>query len=296
MMHAAIAIGSNSTRLLAARKQAGALTDIFRGREETRLFLGLDEQGNIRPERLEETAQAVARLAALARGRGADSIALFATSASRDAKNSDALARRIYALTGLTLRIISGQEEARLGFLAAAGQARRLVMDIGGGSTELTLGEKGHVLWAESAQLGASRLLKEQPIACLADAQRARARAETLLRPFCQALQAYPPAPALIGLGGTCTTAAAMRLGREAHGETVEGLRLSRDFLQAQWTLLAELPLEKRMQVPGLPPARAIHMPHGLSILLAAMALLHFDEITVSARTNLDGFLLEQEE
>ena len=238
----------------------------------------------------------MARLAALARGRGADSIALFATSASRDAKNSDALARRIYALTGLTLRIISGQEEARLGFLAAAGQARRLVMDIGGGSTELTLGEKGHVLWAESAQLGASRLLKEQPIACLADAQRARARAETLLRPLCQALRAYPPAPALIGLGGTCTTAAAMRLGREAHGETVEGLRLSRDFLQAQWTLLAELPLEKRMQVPGLPPARAIHMPHGLSILLAAMALLHFDEITVSARTNLDGFLLEQEE
>ena len=60
--------------------------------------------------------------------------------------------------------------------------------------------------------------------------------------------------------------------------------------------VLAELPLEKRMQVPGLPPARAIHMPHGLSILLAAMALLHFDEITVSARTNLDGFLLEQEE
>ena len=135
MMHAAIAIGSNSTRLLAARKQAGALTDIFRGREETRLFLGLDEQGNIRPERLEETAQAVARLAALARGRGADSIALFATSASRDAKNSDALARRIYALTGLTLRIISGQEEARLGFLAAAGQARRMVMDIGGVSS-----------------------------------------------------------------------------------------------------------------------------------------------------------------
>ena len=154
MMRAAIAIGSNSTRMLAAEKQDGKLMHIFRGREETRLFLGLDEQGNILPERLEQTARAVERLADQARRQGAREVTLLATSACRDAKNGQALADRIQALCGLEMRIISGEE--------------------------------GRIEWVGSAQMGASRLLRMRPIDRPQDVPAAleTAREALLLRAF----------------------------------------------------------------------------------------------------------------
>ena len=291
-MRGAIAIGSNSTRMLTARKRQGALEDIYRGREETRLFLGLDAQGNILPERMESTAQAVLRLYAQARARGADSVRLFATSAMRDAGNGDALARRIRDLCGLELQVISGEEEARLAFRAVAGMERRLVMDIGGGSTELTLGEGGLVQWAGSAQLGASRLLKTGEIHSEADAERCMALAREALWPFAERLKAFAPAPAMIGMGGSCTTAAAILLGWEAHGEELEGRIVTLGDARAMLAQLAPMPLEERCRVPGLPRSRVQHFPHGLCILIAALELCGQESISVSICTNLDGYLL----
>ena len=292
MMRAAIAIGSNSTRVLAAEKQEGALRNILRGREETRLFLGLDAEGNIQPERLESTAQAVLRLAVMAWQHGAEAIDLFATSATRDAKNGEALGKRIYALCGLKLRVISGQEEAALAFRAVSEGQRRLVMDIGGGSTELTVGENNVPQWSVSMQLGASRLLKMGEINSPADAERTLDIARQIMAPYAEQYRALPPAPAMVGLGGTCVTSAAMTMGWEAHGEQVEGQMVTLDTAKEQLALLASLSLEERRKVPGLPPARAIHMPHGLCILIAALEMCGFDHLTVSGRTNLDGYLL----
>ena len=291
MRRAAIAIGSNSTRMLCATVRDGALTDCVRGREETRLFLGLDEQGRIGPERLELTAQAVARLAQAARDAGAETVDLLATSATRDAQNGDALAQRIYALCGLRLRVISGEEEARLAFRAVSAGQRRLVMDIGGGSTEWTLGQENRVEWAVSMQLGASRPLKMQPIQCPQDARRVLDLARSTMAPYAEALRRLPPAPAMIGLGGSCTTSAAIALGREAHGEQAEGLVVTRAQAREQLALLSSLSVEERMRVPGLPPARALHMPHGLCILIAALEACGFETLTVSGKTNLDGYL-----
>ena len=292
MMRGAIAIGSNSTRLLCAEKRNGELTHILRGREETRLFLGLDEENRIRPERLEETARAVERLHCRAVEWGAETVTLFATSATRDAKNGDALARRIQALCGLPLRIISGQEEAALAFRAVSSGERRLVMDIGGGSTEWTLGENNRIIWSVSMQLGASRLLKIQPIDSPEDADRVLSMVRDGMKPYAAALRRLPPAPALVGLGGSCTTAAAIRMGREAHGEQVEGQTVTLADARTQLRMLSRLPLPERRQVPGLPPERAVHMPHGLCILIAAMEAADMDHLTVSGRTNLDGYLL----
>ena len=291
MIRAAIAIGSNSTRMLTAEIAGGGMRPILRGREETRLFLGLDSQGNIAPDKLEATAQAVARLADQARQAGAESISLLATSASRDAKNSKAFARRILEVSGLRLTIISGEEEARLAFKAVSEGKRRLVMDIGGGSTEWTLGEGGQVEWAVSMQIGASRLLKAQPIASPQDAQRALAQTRSIMAPFADRLSALPPAPALIGLGGSCTTAAAMLMGREAHNEAVEGQTVTLAQAMGQLDALSAMTLEERMRVPGLPPTRAAHICHGLCILITALELTGFDRLTVSGKTNLDGYL-----
>lgn len=296
MKRAAIAIGSNSTRMLTAEKRDGELKDILRGREETRLFLGLDENGNIRPDEIESTAQAVYRLACQAREAGAQSIALFATSATRDAKNGAALAERIKALCGLSLRVISGEEEANLAFLAVSQGKRRLVIDIGGGSTEWTLGENNRVEWQISMQLGSSRLLKNSEINSLRDAERMLDTARRIIAPYTEKLRALPAAHAMIGLGGACTTSAAMTMGYEAHGEMVEGKIVTLESAREQLRMLAPLTLEERMRVPGLPPTRAVHMPHGLCILIAAMEESGFDRLTVSGRTNMDGYLLSMPE
>lgn len=292
MKRAAIAIGSNSTRMLTAEKRDGELKDILRGREETRLFLGLDENGNIRPDEIESTAQAVYRLYCQAKEAGAQSIDLFATSATRDAKNGAALADRIKTLCGLSLRVISGEEEANLAFLAVSQGNRRLVIDIGGGSTEWTLGENNRVEWQISMQLGSSRLLKISEINSLWDAERMLDTARLIIAPYTEKLRALPAAPAMIGLGGACTTSAAMTMGYEAHGEMVEGKIVTLESAREQLRMLAPLTLEERMRVPGLPPTRAVHMPHGLCILIAAMEESGFDRLTVSGRTNMDGYLL----
>ena len=295
MKRAAIAIGSNSTRMLTAEKKGTGLTDILRGREETRLFLGLDEEGNIRPDRLEETAQAVLRLALQARMAGAQTIDLMATSAARDAKNGAALAQRIRELCGLSLRVISGEEEANLAFLAVSQGKRRLVMDIGGGSTEWTSGENNRVEWQVSMQLGSSRLLKMGEIHSMADAERTLDIARRVMAPYAAQYRALKPAPAMVGLGGSCTASAAVQMGREAHGEQVEGQTVSLETAREYLRLLAPMTMEQRMKVPGLPPARAAHFPHGLCIFIAALESCGFEQLTVSGRTNLDGYLLSLE-
>ena len=292
MKRAAIAIGSNSTRMLVAEAKDGVLRDLLRGREETRLFLGLDGAGNISPQKIESTAQGVASLYREALACGAESVDLFATSATRDAKNSNVFARRIKELTGLDLRIIPGDEEARLAFRAVSEGQRRLVMDIGGGSTEWTLGENNRVEWAVSMQIGASRLLKNQRFECPEDAARIQILCKEVMGVYARQLEKYPPAPILIGLGGTCTTAAAITLGHEAHGEAVEGVTVEKQAVIEQLIMLSSMTLEQRKQVPGLPPSRAAHYPLGLCILISGMDLLGFQQFTVSGKTNMDGYLL----
>lgn len=291
MKRAAIAIGSNSTRMLCADVENGKLTHIVRGREETRLFLGLDEEGSIRPERLEETARAVERLYRAAVSCGAQDVTLLATSASRDAKNGGSLRERIRELCGLDMRIISGEEEAALAFRAVSEGKRRLVMDIGGGSTEWTIGEENRIEWSVSMQLGASRLLTLQPIDSPEDAEKALALAREIMAPHAERLRRLPPAPEMMGMGGSCTTAAAIHMAREAHGEAVEGQIVTLAEARRQLALLSRMPLDERMRVPGLPPARAAHMPHGLCILISALESCGFDRLTVSGKTNLDGYL-----
>ena len=292
MRHAAIAIGSNSTRSLVADKTGNTYQPVLRGREETRLFLDLDDQGCISPAGRAAVARAVQRLYAQALSSGARDCALFATSACRDAKNGGELEADIFALTGLRLRIISGEEEARLSFLASAGQNRRVVLDVGGGSTEMTLGEKGVIKSAFSAQMGASRLLKMQRIASMDDAKKALETARAVLSPFAGAILQAGRAPALIGLGGSCTTAASIQAGRELHGEDADGAQVTLAEMRRQLQLLSPLGLEERVRVPGLPASRAAIMPHGLCILIAALELLGFARMEVSGKNNLDGYIL----
>ena len=145
MRSAVIGIGSNSVRALLGEKAGGTVRRLWRDREGTRLFAGLDEAGNLSVPAIRKTAEAVGRMAEKARQFGAEQLDIFATSAARDAANGDLLIAEIQKAAGVPPEIVSGEEEARLSFagasLAAPGTGRCGVIDIGGGSTEIATGE-----------------------------------------------------------------------------------------------------------------------------------------------------------
>ncbi len=292
MKVAVIGIGSNSVRMLVAEVTGNRGVRIRRDRAGTRLFAGLDAQRNLSREAMDKTVEAVRRMAEDARREGAAEVRLFATSATRDAANAGALAALLRAEAQVELEICSGETEAELSFLGATDGGRTGVIDIGGGSTELIVGQGLEVACALSCQMGAVRLFRMQPIGCAADVAQVRATAERILREGLAAHPAFVRPDGWIGTGGTFTTLAAMVRGVHWTERTyMHGTRLSREDVTGQALLLADMPMEQRLNLPGLQPNRADIVVHGICILMACMEHLDIPEITVSEYGNLDGYL-----
>ena len=164
MAYACIDIGSNTTRLLVAEPSEGRLRELMTQRAFTSLGKATSK-GRIPEDKIEETAEVVATQARLARELGADEIAVVATAAVRSAKNRDEFGAAIEAESGLTVRVLSGHEEARLAFLGATRtfsgplDGSIAVLDVGGGSTELVIGTLAQgATWEESFRIGSGFL------------------------------------------------------------------------------------------------------------------------------------------
>jgi exopolyphosphatase/guanosine-5'-triphosphate,3'-diphosphate pyrophosphatase len=163
---AAIDIGSNSVRLKISRLQAGRLKEIHEDREVTRLGQGVFSGGLLSPESMSQTVQVLRRFNRAVQECGADKVKVVATAALRDARNSRAFLEWVRSTTGWTIEIISGLEEARLihlGLVSASrlGAQSVLLVDLGGGSCEVTLSRQGHLRDTVSLPLGAVRLTGE---------------------------------------------------------------------------------------------------------------------------------------
>ena len=161
MRAAVIGIGSNSVRSLVADVQGADFTRLWRDREGTRLFAGLDETGNLNRDSMDKTVSAVRRMASEVLRQGAEELAIFATSAARDAANGQVFMEDVEDVAGVPLKIISGEEEAELSFLGASAAVhapRCGMIDIGGGSTEIAVGTPKGIECAFSCQMGAVRL------------------------------------------------------------------------------------------------------------------------------------------
>ncbi len=163
---AAVDIGSNSVRLKIARLQAGRLRALHEDREVTRLGQGAFGSGFLTPESMAETVKVLRRFHRATQQIVTDSVRVVATSALRDARNSQAFLEWVRSATGWKVEIISGVEEARLIHLGLISGARvdsapTLMMDLGGGSCELTVTQGGHIRDAVSLPLGAVRLTNE---------------------------------------------------------------------------------------------------------------------------------------
>ena len=292
MKVAVIGIGSNSVRMLLAEIGDGVIRRQRRDRAGTRLFAGLDKDRRLSREAIDRTCEAVTRMADSARADGAEVIHLFATSATRDAANKEEFAGELQRRAGLTLEICSGEEEAVLSFLGAAEAGEAGVIDIGGGSTEVIVGDGQLIFCAFSCQMGAVRLSRLLPIRDHGDLPHVESAAAEILR---EQLRAHPVLSVpenWYGTGGTFTTLAAMIRGVHWTERTfMHGTEITLENVERVARQLADMPVEERRLLPGLQPNRADIIVHGLCILLACMKTLGISRISVSEFGNLDGYM-----
>lgn len=292
MRIAVIGIGSNSVRMLAAQVEQGQITRLMRDRAGTRLFGGLDAQGNLSAQSMQDTVTAVCQMQKKALSLGAEKVHIFATSAVRDAGNQLEFSRRILESTGIGLEICSGESEAALSFLGATEGQRCGVIDIGGGSTEYVIGQGLQIEAGISLQMGAVRLYKMMSIENETDVPRVIELAKRIFDQGGGQILNLPRPESWVGVGGTFTTLAALANDSgwadrsQTHG-TVITWENAMHFARQ----LANMTVEERIALKGLQPHRADIVVHGICILLASMEKLGINKIQVSTYGNVDGYI-----
>ncbi|MBR4080978.1 MAG: hypothetical protein IKK21_04265 [Clostridia bacterium] len=291
MKAAVIGIGSNSVRMRLAEICGDQARRLMRDREGTRLFAGLDASGALAADAMANTLGAVKRMADSARENGAEELAVFATSAVRDATNGSEFARWVQEETGVPLEIFSGEEEAALSFLGATGGGHCGVVDIGGGSTEIVTGRGEQIHCAFSCQMGAVRLNRMIPIRSHEDLPLVEAAADAILLEKLREHPALTIPGTWIGTGGTFTSLAALVRNVRWSACSHHGTVLTLEAVENQAWRLADMPLEERLKLPGLQPHRADIVVHGICILLAVMRRLGLASIRVSEYGNTEGYL-----
>lgn len=262
---AAIDCGTNSIRLLLADVDAaGNLTELDRRMEVVRLGQGVDRTGELAPEALERTLAATRQYAAAIEAAGAQKVRFVATSATRDARNRDAFFDGVRSALGVEVEVISGGEEAQLSFRGATGAVAEahggpfLVVDLGGGSTELVLGT-GSVDASVSMDVGSVRMTErhlhsDPPSSAEIAAARADVRAH-----LDDAARAVPLAKTatLVGLAGSITTVTAHALGlTEYRRERVNQAELPVQVVLDSCAALVEAPRAERAAMGFLHPGR----------------------------------------
>src|SRR5437879_5885208 len=260
---AAVDIGSNSVRLKIARLQAGRLRAVHEDREVTRLGEGVFRSGFLTPESMAETVKVLRRFHRATQQVVTDPVRVVATSALRDARNSQAFLEWVGSATGWKVEIISGLEEARLIHLGLVSSLRVnvspiLMIDLGGGSCELTISSKNHIRDTISLPLGAVRLTNEllqHDPPRTSELRRLRGFVEREIgRISGRIVRARPKA--VIATSGTAAALAAV-----CHGlYKTKGPRastVSRAQMRRIAKMLARLPIENRRQLSGVGPRRA---------------------------------------
>jgi exopolyphosphatase / guanosine-5'-triphosphate,3'-diphosphate pyrophosphatase len=279
MRVAAVDLGTNTTRLLVADVVDGRIEELHRETRITRLGEGVDTRRRLLPVPIARVRNALSDYRRTLEQLGAERVLAVATSAVRDAENGEAFLGEVEWGYGFTTQLASGDEEALLTRRGVQPPPGTLVLDIGGGSTELVV-DDFHV----SLPMGAVRFTERW-----GEHRAAVEEATTAL--LAEHVDVHPGAA--IGVAGTVTTLAALDLGLDRYDrERVDGHVLTRRAAQAQLHRLAALPLEERKQVPALEPERAPVIVAGASILVATLAYFGLNAITVSERDILDGIAL----
>jgi exopolyphosphatase / guanosine-5'-triphosphate,3'-diphosphate pyrophosphatase len=282
---AAVDLGTNTTRLLVADVDDGAVAEVHRETRITRLGESVDTRRRLLPAPIARVRNVLTDYRRTVEELGAERTLAVATSAVRDAENGEAFLGEIEWSYGFATRLASGEEEAQLTRRGVQPQLRTLVLDIGGGSTELLVDD-----FHTSLDIGSVRFTERFLHADPPDAAEL-ARCAERVRDALADVDVRPRAA--IGVAGTVTTLAALDLGLDAYDrERVHGHCLSLDGARAQLERLAAIPLAERRDVPALEPERAPVIVAGAIILVETLARFGLDAIEVSERDILDGIAL----
>ena len=282
---AAVDLGTNTTRLLVADVAGESLQAVERRERITGLGEGVDRRRRLLPAPVARVRNCLVDYRRTAERLGAERVLAVGTSAVRDAENGEAFLGEVEWSYGFATRLLNGEEEALLTFRGVAAGREidegTLVVDIGGGSTELIVGGLGGVDSHRSLDVGSVRLTERFG----EDVENIGAHVRGAL-PELEVTRA-------IGVAGTIANLAVLDLGStEYDAERVHGHRLPLASVSAQLERLASLPLAERRRVPGLEPDRAPVIVAGTVILQEVLRGYQLDEIEVSVHDLLDGAAL----
>jgi exopolyphosphatase / guanosine-5'-triphosphate,3'-diphosphate pyrophosphatase len=294
-------IGTNTTRLLIAEIDDDAVTELDRRTEITALGRGVDSSGRLDDEAIDRVMSTLADYRAAIDAADVDETVAVATSAARDAANAHELRYRLRDELRFEVRTLSGEEEARLTFLGATtqrapGAGPAVIIDIGGGSTELVVGVAGEEpTFVASTQAGSvrqtDRHLEGDPPTGAAVAELRDEVRGVLIHAVPVDLRGSVAAG--IAVAGTATSLAAIDQSLEPYDpDRVDGYELGAAACERMLEMLASLPLEQRREVAGLEPGRAPTIVAGASILIEAMRAFELQSMTVSEADLLHGAAL----
>ena len=296
---AVIDIGTNSIKFhVAGKRPDGSLETILDENDIARLGEGLRETGKISPEPLERNARSVENFVKKARTMGIESPVIVGTMALRTASNAPEFVSRVKELTDLDVRIIPGEEEARLSWLAVLSGLPRVsgelvTFDTGGGSTEFVFGRGDEIERRFSIPLGAVRITEEffadDPV-LPGSVEKARQEIRRSLEEG--GLKGSPSV--LVGMGGTVTSLAAVKHEMVTYDpDVVQGSVLTAEDLRSMADRFASLTLEERRKITGLQPKRADVILAGTCIVQAILEMLDLASFTVSDRGLRHGLAYE---
>ncbi|RJP26779.1 MAG: Ppx/GppA family phosphatase [Actinobacteria bacterium] len=304
---AGIDIGTNSVRMLSAEVTWAAgfprVRTLHRLMRITRLGQGVDERGYLSGSAVERTAAVLREYRDLMREEDVEAVEVAATSAARDAANAGDFMRLVAEIVGSRPRTLSGQEEARLSFLGATydlgpllpqGDAV-LVVDIGGGSTELVVGRDGDILEEISLDVGCVRM-SERFLGHDPPLQRELADMEEYVRkvlaPSTGRISRWTPR-LMVGLAGTITTLSGLELGLQRYdGDAVHHSWLTLEGVEGWYSRLSALSLAERKDLMRLEPGRADIIVGGTGVILTLLRELGWGRFLVSEKDILDGLAI----
>jgi len=297
-------IGTNSVRLLLVRINPNHTYTVLSEQKETvRLGEGEFRRNLLQPEAIRRATLVCGRFAEMARSRGADTIVAVATSAAREAENRTAFLRHLQRQAHIDVRVISGKEEARLIYLGVAsganiGDRQTLFIDIGGGSTEVIVGDQQQYQFLDSLKLGAIRLsslfFRRDDVGPVVPQRYARIQRYIRTRSVrtLQRIKQFRLHQAVGSSGTICNLAEiAMRI---AHNRPLKKDDvLTRHQLRQVVELLCSMPLAERRKIPGINPDRADIIVAGAAIIETLMQELDIPEIIVSERGLREGLPID---
>lgn len=293
---AVVDLGTNSTRLLMADVVDGRLVEVDRLLAITRLGQGVDASRRLHPEAVARVSACLARYRAAADAHGATVRVAVATSAVRDAADRDAFLALVEGEHGFVPRLLSGEEEAELTFRGVtAGRALAgptLVLDVGGGSTELVVGDVDGVAFRTSLDVGcvrvSERFLHGDPPA---DEELSRC-VEHVRGELARHAAGMPRPTVAIGVAGTAITLATLDLGLEEESEAVHGHVLPAAAIAAEAARLAAATHAGIAARRGIHPQRASVIAGGAIVVREALAFAGVDALEVSLQDVLHGAAL----